>query len=172
VDPQPPFTYREVGATRSELPAGYSHVDRRDRVGQGRAAYRAGADGLMRWQVQRGAGLRVTASTPVAEVGTVVVSRLGVGPLGLDAPCRVVYVIDEPDRCGYGYGTLPGHPAAGEEAFLLEIGPSGAVDFVIRAFSRPVTLTARLGGPMSRLVQRRVTENYVRAMRRLTTPTA
>ena len=28
----------------------------------------------------------------------------------LRAPCRVVYVIDEPDVRGFAYGTLPGHP--------------------------------------------------------------
>jgi uncharacterized protein (UPF0548 family) len=37
------------------------------------------------------------------------------------APWRVVYVTDEPDRFGFGFGcgTRPGHPEAGEEAFHL-----------------------------------------------------
>ncbi|SIP67631.1 hypothetical protein BN9982_740001 [Mycobacterium tuberculosis] len=38
-----------------------------------------------------------------------------VGIAFLRAPCRVVYVIDEPDVRGFGYGTLPGHPVSGEE---------------------------------------------------------
>ena len=36
----------------------------------------------------------------------------------LQAPCRVVYVIDEPDIRGFAYGTLPGHPESGEERFV------------------------------------------------------
>ena len=35
-------------------------------------------------------------------------------------PARVVYVIDEPLRKGFAYGTLPGHPETGEEAFIVE----------------------------------------------------
>ena len=36
---------------------------------------------------------------------------VGVGPMRLWAPCRVVWVIDEPRRYGYGYGT--GYPSYG-----------------------------------------------------------
>jgi uncharacterized protein (UPF0548 family) len=32
---------------------------------------------------------------------------------------RVVAVADEPDRCGFAYGTLPGHAVCGEEAFVV-----------------------------------------------------
>jgi uncharacterized protein (UPF0548 family) len=32
-----------------------------------------------------------------------------------DVPCRVVYVVDEPRRAGFAYGTLPGHPEIGGE---------------------------------------------------------
>jgi uncharacterized protein (UPF0548 family) len=37
----------------------------------------------------------------------------------LQAPCRVVYVIDEPDIRGFAYGTPPGHPESGEERFAV-----------------------------------------------------
>ena len=36
-------------------------------------------------------------------------------------PARVVYVVDEPARRGFAYGTLHGHPESGEEAFLVEL---------------------------------------------------
>jgi uncharacterized protein (UPF0548 family) len=35
------------------------------------------------------------------------------------APCRVIYTITEPRRKGFAYGTLPGHPESGEEAFTI-----------------------------------------------------
>jgi hypothetical protein len=53
------------------------------------------------------------------------------------APCRVVYVIDEPRRRGFAYGTLPGHPESGEEAFVLEQRDDGTIASNIIAFSRP-----------------------------------
>jgi uncharacterized protein (UPF0548 family) len=43
--------------------------------------------------------------------GTDVLAHLG----PIRVPCRVVYVLDEPERRGFAYGTLPGHPESGEE---------------------------------------------------------
>jgi uncharacterized protein (UPF0548 family) len=96
--------------------------------------------------------------------GAVLVMRFGWGPLGLSIPCRVVYLINEPNRCGFAYGTLPSHPEAGEELFLLERGHDGSISFTIRAFSRPATALARLCGPVSRAVQRAMTRRYLRAI--------
>ena len=50
-------------------------------------------------------------------------------PLPLDdriVPCRIVWVVDEPDAFGFGYGTLRGHPDEGEESFVVRGGPGGA----------------------------------------------
>lgn len=156
-----PLTYAEVGATRGALPAGYHHLDVSARIGAGRDRFDQAAEAVLRWGVQRGAGLRVQASSAVAAVDAVVVVRIGF----LRAPCRVVYVIDEADRRGFGYGTLPGHPEAGEEAFAVRYDPgSGAVYTEIRAFSRPATWWARLGYPVTALAQRVITRRYLRAL--------
>jgi uncharacterized protein (UPF0548 family) len=82
------------------------------------------------------------------------------------AACRVVAVVDEPDRFGFAYGTLPLHPESGEEAFLVERGPDDAVRFRVVAVSRPAHPLARLGAPVTRLVQRRVTSRYLEGLRR------
>jgi uncharacterized protein (UPF0548 family) len=119
---------------------------------------------LMSWQVQARAGLDVKASSMSVSDGAVLVMRFGWGPLGLSIPCRVVYLINEPNRCGFAYGTLPSHPEAGEELFLLERGHDGSISFTIRAFSRPATALARLCGPVSRAVQRAMTRRYLRAI--------
>ena len=95
----------------------------------------------------------------------VVELRIGVGPLSIIAPCRVVYVIDESDRCGFGYGTLPGHPESGEESFLLERADN-AVTFTVTAFSKPATMLTRLAGPIGRRVQDVMTARYLRALPR------
>lgn len=163
------YTYPEQGATRGDgpLPAGYRHVVRRARLGHGEATLTRAVDALFGWRMHQRAGLTVVTAPPAPAVGEVVVTRLGPPVLGLTIPCRIVYVIDEPRRKGFGYGTLPGHPARGEEAFVVEWGDDDSVFFVIRAFSRPATLLARLGGPVTRLVQNIATDRYVRALRHL-----
>jgi uncharacterized protein (UPF0548 family) len=159
------LTYAEVGATQGALPAGYHHLRRRESVGRGEAAFAAAAEVVMTWGVQRGAGFTVEASAPRASVGAVVRPSVGIGPMRVSAPCRVVYVVDEPHRKGFAYGTLPGHPETGEEAFVVSLLDDGAVEFEIVAFSRPATLWSRAGGPLNRLVQRVVTNRYVAAVR-------
>lgn len=162
------LTYREQGATRDkDLPAGYRHVGRRERLGDGEATFTRAVEALFGWGMHQGAGLTVLSAPPRAAVGEVVVTRLGPPILGPNAPCRVVYVVDEPRRRGFGYGTLPGHPASGEEAFLVEWAEDDGVYLIIRAFSRPATISARLGGPIARRIQDIVTDRYVRALRRL-----
>jgi uncharacterized protein (UPF0548 family) len=161
------LTYPEHGATRAGLPSGYDQVTRDVSVGRGRAAFDRAARGLLGWQMHRAAGMSVAASAPTAEVGAVVVLGVGWGPLRLPAPCRVVYRVDESDRRGFAYGTLPGHPERGEESFVLELRADGEVRFAIRAFSRPATALARAGGPLTRVAQALFTDRYVRALRRI-----
>jgi uncharacterized protein (UPF0548 family) len=164
------LTYGEHGATRDRLPAGYNHVRRDVRLGTGPAVFENAVDGLLGWAMHRGAGMSVTASEPRAAPGVVVVLRLGWGPVGIAAACRVVYCVEEPDRRGFAYGTLPGHPERGEEAFVVRLLPDGEVRFTITAFSRPASVTARAGGPVTRQAQAYVSDRYVRALQRLTTP--
>jgi uncharacterized protein (UPF0548 family) len=162
------LTYDEVGATRDDpLPAGYGHVHRDVRLGDGRAVFARAAAALGDWSMHRRAGLAVAGSSPTAQPGAVVVLRAGWGPLRLTIPCQVVYTVDEADRQGFAYGTLPGHPEQGEEAFLVVLTGTGEARIRIRAFSRPATLLARAGGPVTRRVQQYATDRYVTALRSL-----
>ena len=108
-----PLTYTEVGATARDLPAGYRHVRLSHRIGTGRPRFEEAAAAVLRYGMLRGAGLRVTATSEVAEVGADVLGRLG----PFVAPCRVVYVLAEKNRRGFAYGSLPGHAVSGEEFF-------------------------------------------------------
>ncbi|PZF81350.1 DUF1990 family protein [Jiangella anatolica] len=160
------FTYPEVGATRdgAALPSGYHHVRVRRRIGHGRAAFLAVADGILTFGVQRGLGLRVTTSQPRAAAGVRVTSSLA-GLLRI--PCEVVWVLDEDRRSGFAYGTLPGHPERGEESFVAELDERDDVWFTVTAFSRAAAWYARLGGPLARAVQGAATRRYVTVARRL-----
>jgi len=156
-----PMTYTEQGATAADMPAGYRHVRAAKRIGYGRLRFEQAADAVLRYGMLRGAGLRVDATTDVARVGTDVLGRLG----PFVAPCRVVYVLDEPDRRGFAYGSLPGHAVRGEELFAVRYDPSdGAVYAEVAAFSRPATWWSRLGTPILRLSQHLVTRRYLDAV--------
>ena len=159
-----PFTYQEVVPTASELPPGYSRLQRSEVLA--RRDFDAAATDLFTWRLHERAGLRVQASESPLRRGTVVLMHLGLGPASLHIPCRVVYVIDEPALRGFAYGTLPGHPEAGEERFTLHRNSDGSIRLSIVAFSRPESRLARLGGPLTRRVQGTMTTRYLRALDR------
>jgi uncharacterized protein (UPF0548 family) len=161
------LTYPEPGATRGsgELPAGYRHVVRHQRLGAGKHTFERAVEALFTWRMHRGAGLTALVA-PRPAVGEVVVMRLGPWPAGAIAPCRIVYVEDEPRRRGFGYGTLPGHPAVGEESFVVDWADDDGVYLTIRAFSRFVMPWAMLG-PAVRWGQNFVTDRFVSSLRRL-----
>jgi uncharacterized protein (UPF0548 family) len=158
------LTYREAGRTASVLPPGYRHLRRGAVLGSGPQTFAGAAAALLSWQVHLRAGLRVSASSAIAEPGTVVLLALGTGHLRIGAPCRVVYLTNEPGRRGFAYGTLPGHPERGEEAFLIEQHHDGTVSFTITAFSRPATPLAKAAGPAGRVIQRHLTARYLQAL--------
>lgn len=164
------LSYPEVGATRSTYPPGYRHDHYSVDLGSGPTTFDRACDALRRWVPQRGAGARVLPSgARIAEDQTVVVVLgLPVATLPLVtlvAPCRIVYVTDEPDRFGYAYGTLDGHPERGEESFHV-LRTDGATRFEIESFSRPVHPAARVGAPITRCLQVTVTRRYLDALRR------
>jgi uncharacterized protein (UPF0548 family) len=87
-----------------------------------------------------------------------------IGPLGIKSPVRVVYVIDEPKRKGFAYGTLPGHPEDGEAAFVVEQRDDESVWLTIRSFSRPANWFWWMGYPVMRMLQSFYTNRYLRAL--------
>jgi uncharacterized protein (UPF0548 family) len=162
-----PLTYDAVGTARSgAVPDGFRGGHRSAVVGSGRADLERAAAALFDWRAQRAAGLRVRATGPAWEPGTVVVLTAGLPRLGYDIPCRVVWARTDGDERGFGYGTLPGHPESGEEAFLVRRTTAGDVVFAVRVFARLASPLARLGGPVSTVVQRLATARYLSAIRR------
>jgi uncharacterized protein (UPF0548 family) len=163
-DAQP--TYVEIGATLGgDQPEGYHHDRAETVLGQGFATFRRAVEGLKTWEAHRVPGIRVFPENEEIQTGATVVVTLGTPFVALAAPCRVVSVIDGQTRWGFAYGTLPGHPEQGEEAFVVSIAPDETVRFEIVAFSRPGDPLVRLSGPIGRGVQKGGTNTYLRALR-------
>lgn len=157
---QADLTYDHVGST---IGGGTG----RDRViGHGPESFARASAGLRTWAAHRAIGAKVfPADSPIEEGRTVLVA-LGVGPLRLIAPTRIVVVINEPTRFGFAYGTLPGHPESGEESFMIEHCDDGSVVARIRVDAKPATLLTRVAGPVGRGLQQLAMLGYLRGLAR------
>jgi uncharacterized protein (UPF0548 family) len=159
-------TYAERGATLTgELPRGFHHVAEGAMLGHGTETFTNASEGLRTWQAHRLPGLRVFPAHAPLRVGTSVVVTLGTRFAAVAAPCRILAVLDDSHRFGFVYGTLPGHPEQGEEAFVVSMDDSGVVRFDVTAFSRPGDPLTRLSGSLGRKMQSWATMGYLRAMR-------
>jgi uncharacterized protein (UPF0548 family) len=119
------------------------------------------------WAVHRGAGLEVVADGPIAR-GTNV-ALIAPLPLGvIEATCRIVVLVDEPERFGFAYGTLSVHPERGEEAFVVRRHHDDEVHFDVFAVSRPAHPLARLAPPVATYLQDRAAHRYLSAMQAAT----
>jgi len=166
---QSPLTYSDVGATLATgspaLPDGYHHVRTAIDVGRGDEIWERAKDGIRRWRAPAAAGIGVEPADAPITVGTTVALVTRMGPLHVLAACRIVAVVDEPDRYGFAYGTLPAHPEEGEESFVVVRDASGLVRFEIVAFSRPHDLLTKIGNPVARKVQEHTGRKYLEGLR-------
>lgn len=159
-----PLTYREIGATTTgDLPSGYRHVERSAVIGQGERDFRVAVDELMSWQLHRRSGLVVRGPALVHQ-DAVVWMGVALGPVRLGFRCEVVTIVDDLRRKGFAYGTLPGHPESGEEAFVVMWRDDDLVELHITAFSRHATWWSKASGPVGILIQRWMTTRYLNAL--------
>jgi uncharacterized protein (UPF0548 family) len=122
-------------------------------------------DAIRSWSVHRGAGLAIAVDGPIA-VGTNVAFSAPL-PVGyVDGTCRIVTVVDEPDRFGFAYGTLPLHPERGEESFLVVRDEHGNVRFDVVGVSRPAQPIARLLPFIANRLQDAAVHRYLSAITR------
>ena len=181
------FSYPEIGASHSELPANYTVDHNRICLGQGQAVFERAKVALHRWEMFNlgwvqlcwadaptlptlSVGMQAARTTPYAplEVGTTVgVLARALGLWSLNA-CQIVYLLEEQgevERFGFAYGTLLDHVEQGEERFSLEWHhQDNSVWYDILAFSRPNQLLSRLGQPYVRRLQKRFAKDSMRVM--------
>ena len=159
-------SYPEVGATKApQLPSGYGHDFYERRLGRGDVVFDRAVAALRVWRAQTGAGIHVAPLGAQVKAGATVVLIARVGGLWATLPCRVIYDDERPEGYAFAYGTLPGHPERDEVAFRIDRSDAwGEVVFRVVSFSRTVDPLARLASPVTRWIQRRVTNRYLSAI--------
>jgi uncharacterized protein (UPF0548 family) len=161
------LTYAPAGVSMGDLaPSGLQRHHWTTPL-SGSNAFERAVEALRAWGMHRGAGLRVAADGPIA-VGTNVAFSAPL-PIGfVDGTCRIVLVVDEPNRYGFAYGTLSVHPERGEESFVVSRHEDANVRLDIVGVSRPAHPLARLVPPLADYLQDRGVQRYLAAMRTLT----
>ena len=149
------FSYPEVGATRGSPAAGYNIDHNRLVLGRGGDDFERAKQAVREWKMFDVPGLQLFfPDTPLETGRDVAPLAHHLGFYSLNA-CRIVYVIDEPNKFGFAYGTLTEHAEIGEERFSVEFDrDSGNVSYEIFAFSRPGHFLVKLGYPYGRYKQK------------------
>jgi uncharacterized protein (UPF0548 family) len=161
-----PFRYPCVGATRDAAPTprGFDRDRNRQRLGAGEAVFNAARSAIRAWRMFPAPLATIEpAGIPIVEGETAVVLVRLFGVWFINS-ARIVYVVDEPRRFGFAYGTLPGHAERGEERFLVEWLNDDSVWYDLDAVSRPRYWAAQLVYPLTRRIQRRFARRSKSAM--------
>jgi uncharacterized protein (UPF0548 family) len=162
------FSYSAVGATRElSPPEGYIVDHNRELLGRGRDTFEKARQAIREWKMFEIPGLRLFyPDTPIEPRRNVALRADHLGFHSLNF-CRIAYVIDEPDRFGFAYGTLSQHAESGEERFSIEHHPdTGEVWYDIYAFSRPGNVLIKVGYPYARYRQKQFAVESKAAMKR------
>lgn len=162
------FSYREVAESDSAIPSGYKVDHNRIQLGRGEDTWQRAVQAIRAWKMFSMPWVNLHWPSAPILVGTdVAVSVLHFGFYSLNA-CRIVYTVDEEgsvNRFGFAYGTLAEHAESGEERFTVEWKRADdTVWYDILAFSRPRQMLAKLGYPLSWLLQKRFAEGSKAAM--------
>ena len=161
------FSYTEVGSSRDTSPAGYNIDRNRELLGSGIDAFERAKAAVRQWKMFDVPGIELCfPDTPIESGRNVAPLAYHLGFYSLNS-CRIVYVVNEPRKFGFAYGTLPEHAEIGEERFTVEFhADSDEVWYDVFAFSRPGNFMVKLGYPYSRYRQKTFSARSKEAMRR------
>ncbi|WP_417508392.1 DUF1990 family protein [Microbacterium sp.] len=144
------------------------HTHRRSEVsavlGRSEEMWERASYDVLRWRVKTASGFTVDDQGPVA-AGDRVQIAAHVLWFKIIEPVEVVSVVEEPDRVGFSYRTLPGHPVSGEEAFVVHRS-GDEVRLTVRSLTRPAPQQPwRMMYPLLRVAQLIARRRYLRALR-------
>lgn len=160
-----PHSYQPVGATAWPDPVkGFNNDRLRVELGRGAADFERAKEAIRRWRMFPDGWTQILPeAVPIQKNEVVAMYARSLGLWWRNA-CRIVYVVDEPSRFGFAYGTLPGHIERGEELFQVLLDANDTVWYEIRAFSRPRHWLAWLGYPLTRYLQEKFRQDSAAQM--------
>jgi uncharacterized protein (UPF0548 family) len=147
-----------------ESDRGYRRSEVSALVGHGDAVWERVTKDVLRWRVKTASGFAVDSTGPVSQGDRVIVTAR-VLMVTVVEPVQVLTVVEEPDRVGFAYRTLPGHPVSGEEAFVVD-RQGDEVRLTVRSLTRPAPQQPwRAIYPLLLVAQRIVRRRYLRSLR-------
>lgn len=159
------FAYHEVGSSAHAFPLGYSHDRESTLLGFGDVVFEKAKEALRNWAMFPAPWTQIFPNkAPIQKGQEVLVLFRLFGLWWWRNSSRIVYLIDEPARFGFAYGTLPAHIERGEEIFQVELRDDGSVWYSIQAFSKPNRWYVWLGYPVARAYQRKFRKDSFREM--------
>ena len=163
-----PLSYEPIGIAK-ESPNGFKVDEASGVIGRGEQGFAQAKLALADWRHFDFGWVELFPRGAAVEPGSVVavfVHHLGFWSLN---GCRVVYTLGDRRTSlsfGFAYGTLTNHAESGEEIFEVSLAPeSEEVVYRIRAVSKPRATMARIGYPLTRMLQARFRRDSIIAMR-------
>lgn len=177
---QTPFSYEEIGSTRidkhsgitkaqtpkiNETLKGYTIDYNHAYIGEGEKVWEQAILALKHWKHFPPSFTKIYCTATSIKKGTIVAVMIKILGVWWRNSAKIVYVIDEPNRFGFAYGTLLEHAEQGEEAFWIEKDFDGKISYHLRAFSKPKFWAARLAYPLTRHYQRKFAMESLQTMK-------
>lgn len=155
---------RPAEAVWREPSPGFRRWEKSIVLGTGSEVWESSTREVLRWGVKTRSGFSIRPAATVTAGDRPVIMAHAFG-LSIREPVEVVEVVELPDRVGFAYRTLPGHPVSGEEAFIVH-RDGGAVLLTIRSLTRPAdALPWKLLYPVLLMAQSVARRRYARALR-------
>ena len=158
-DQAPLQTTNPVGLLHGEVPSGFSHKVWRSSIDHG--DFEQASQAIRAWAGHSRAGICRQPDLPAILVGETLAMAIPVGPISVSAAARIVEVVDEPDRYGFAYSTLPHHPEDGEESFIVTRHPNGDLEILVTAVWRGAAIANYVVPPLTRFLQNRAINRYL-----------
>jgi len=148
-----------------DVRVGFAHDRTESRLGEGTDIFDKAKRAFAEWVHFDLGWVRVANPDARIAVGAIVaveVRSLGLWSLNLS---RIVETVDTKERFGFVYSTTEMHLEQGEERFLVRFdAASGGVWYELEALSKPWSLLATMGYPVTRAFQHRFARDSHRRM--------
>lgn len=158
------FSYSDLGCTRGRNVVGFNTDRFRIELGTGDAALEKAKRAIRDWRGFATDWVRLCWPYKKIAPGAVVavlVHHYGVYSLNA---ARIVYVVDEPKKFGFAFGSLLRHILRGEMLFLVYQEPDGKVYYELTSISRPRHWLTWVFYPLGRQLQNRFSRDSLRAL--------